>query len=77
MTDDPKIKFSQSWDDWNAMAEAVVRQASLEGNAHLMHLGASIFRSIGLSATAGCTEESARRLAASPTALASDREPIP
>ena len=77
MIDESNIKVLQSWDDWTTIAEALARQAALERDDRVMFLAASVFRSIGLSATAGCTEESARRLAARPPAFASDREPIP
>lgn len=75
MIDEPKIKVLHCWDDWNAIASAVERQAGIECDDRLLFLAASIFRSIGLAATAGCIEEAARQLAAKTNG--SERSSVP
>ncbi|CAH1688810.1 conserved hypothetical protein [Hyphomicrobiales bacterium] len=75
MIDEPKIKILQRWDDWNTIAEALAKQAVLERDDRVMLLAASVFRSIGLAATAGCIEEAARQLAIGSSGP--DRAPIP
>lgn len=75
MIDESKIKVLQSWDDWNTIAEALARQAALERDDQIMFLAASVFRSIGLSATAGCIEVAARQLAT--ISSGPERTPIP
>ncbi|BCB21938.1 hypothetical protein [Bosea sp. ANAM02] len=75
MTDEPKTKVLQSWDDWNTIAEALARQGALERDDQVMFLAASVFRSIGLSATAGCIEEAARQIAT--ISPGPERAPIP